>query len=163
MMKLHALVALIAFGMVAYAGSAPSYGARNSGSDRAAAGIAPVTHPKAGPFDRRVLNKALLERYERNARKLDSLAGLDSSPARSTGSAALSRLMGTARTRQDHTQSAINLLGYADTTDPTAWEVAHARAVDSLDSLEKALKDIEHERLQPTPPAPQPSPGAKKR
>lgn len=149
-MKPLALIAILASGMLAFAG------ARRTGSAATNTGIAPVTHPKSGPAERQVLGKALRERYERNARKLDSLAGLDSPQARASGSTALSRLMGTARTRQDHTQYAINLLGFADTTDPTAWEVAHARAVDSLDSLEKALKDIEHERLQPAPPPPAP-------
>jgi len=158
-MKSQVLIAILASGMLAYVGDVPASGALRSGS--AASGIAPVTHPEAGAADRRVLNRALLERYQRNARRLDSLVGLDSSRTRPSGNTALSRLMGTARTRQDHTQYAINLLGFADTTDPTAWEVAHARAVDSLDSLEKALKDIEHERLQPARPAPRPAPGAK--
>jgi hypothetical protein len=158
-MKSQALIALLASWMLAYAGDVPASGALRTGS--AAPGTAPVTHPKAGAADRRVPDRALLERYQRNARRLDSLAGLDSSQNRPSGNTALSRLMGTARTRQDHTQYAINLLGFADTTDPTAWEVAHARAVDSLDSLEKALKDIEHERLRPAPPAPLPAPRAK--
>jgi hypothetical protein len=162
-MKPQAVIAILASGMMVYAGSVPATGAPKMGSAAAAPGIAPVTHPKSGANERRVLNQALLERYRRNARKLDSLAGLDSSGTRPNGSTALSRLMGFARTRQDHTQYAINLLGFADTTDPTAWEVAHARAADSLDSLEKALKDIEYERLQPTPPTSLPSPGPKPR
>jgi len=162
-MKPQTLIAILASGMMAYAGTVPASGAPETVSGAAAQGIAPVTHPKAGASGRRVLNQALLARYQRNARKLDSLAGLDPSHAGSTGSPALARLMGTARTRQDHTQYAINLLGFADTTDPTAWEVAHARAVDSLDSLEKALKEIEHERLQPAPPVPPPPTGGKTR
>jgi hypothetical protein len=108
----------------------------------------------AGPasLDHESRRHALLDRYARSSHKLDSLER--DTLARGSEQAVYSRLLREAHTRRDHTQSAIDLLGYADTTDPTAWEVAHAHAVDSLDSLERFLRIAERDTLKPAAPRP---------
>jgi len=82
---------------------------------------------------------ALLDRYELNLRKLDSLAR-DSGAISEAERKVTQGLLQAARTRSDHTQYALDLLGRADTADPAAWEVIRAAAQDSLDSLERYLE-----------------------
>jgi hypothetical protein len=107
---------------------------------------------RAGP-DRVSRQKALRERFSLSLRRLDSLER-DSLRNRSSDSAVYARMLRTVRTRRDHTQYALDLLGYTDTTDPAAWEVARARAQDSLDSLELYLRFAKDGVLRPEPPAP---------
>lgn len=100
-------------------------------------------------------HQALIDRYALSARKLDSLDR--KAPARGGEQAVYSRLLRDAHTRRDHTQFAFDLLGYADTADPTAWEVARARAQDSLDSLDRSIRLAEEGSLRPEAPGPPPS------
>ncbi len=98
--------------------------------------------------------RALIDRYALSARELDSLER--NAPARGEN-AVYSRLLREAHTRRDHTQFAFDLLGYADTADPTAWEVARARAQDSLDSLDRSIRLAEEGSFRPEAPGPPPS------
>ncbi|MBW8890066.1 MAG: hypothetical protein JF616_20115 [Fibrobacteres bacterium] len=100
-------------------------------------------------------HKALIDRYARSARKLDSLER--NALSRGGEDTVYSRLLRQAHTRRDHTQFAFDLLGYADTTDPTAWEVARARAQDSLDSLDRSIRMAQEDTLRPASPRPPPS------
>jgi len=118
-------------------------------------GATAFTSQRALPPEREMRRQALLDRYARSSRKLDSLER--DTLARGAERTVLSRLLREAHTRRDHTQYAIDLLGYSDTTDPTAWEVARARAQDSLDSMEQSLRIAQADTLQPEPPGPPPS------
>lgn len=95
--------------------------------------------------------EALHARFRRNERRLDSLANVAAARA---GDSVYVRLWREARTRRDHTQYAISLLGgSADTADPQAWEVRRSEALKELDSLEGALRRLETPALVPAPQA----------
>src|SRR3954464_5346369 len=74
--------------------------------------------------DRAASRRALLDRFRLTSRKLDSIER--DTLTRTGQSPVYSRLLREARTRRDHTQYALDLFGYSDTTDPMAWEVARA-------------------------------------
>lgn len=116
-----------------------------------------VATPTTAPSpDRAARRRELQDRFTRTSRRLDSLER--DTLYRVGRSPVYSRLLREARTRRDHTQYALDLFGYSDTTDPTAWEVARARAQDSLDSLDRFLRVAQAETLQPEAPGPPPSP-----